>query len=261
MTPATRQKLKADSADRLGMESLENRSPLAVMSSLPAVAVRGEVTAATAPTIQLCECSDTGAKGDGLTNAMTPRFVGTAPPRATVTLALEGGATLGSVKTNTRGAWAFNVRRGSIGEGTQVIRAATRDPSGVETSASTTVTFDRQAPTASIEITGLVSFRVTFSRPVTGFTDRLRGLHFSGQPTGEPAVNLPFTSARLRSFIGRVEFTASPDGRVYDVQLPECPVQSGTFSLRLVAAQSGVVDAVSGNRLVTNAVSATQTVP
>jgi hypothetical protein len=42
--------------------------------------------------------------------------------------------------------------------------------------------------------------------------------------------------------------------------MPELPIQSGKFQLRLNAAQSGVVDAVNGNRLALNASSAEQTV-
>lgn len=247
---------KADSRGRLGMESLENRALMAVVSSMPEVAA-AHTSQTMGLTVQLCSCSDTGLKGDGITAATAPRFTGMATPRSTVTLALEGGDTLGTVKANPRGIWSFISRRVTIPEGSQVIRA-TEAASG--STASTTVTFDRQRPTASIAFTGLDSFRVTFDRPVTGFTDRLRGLYFSGQPDGAPRFNLPFTSARLKSYVGPIEFTASPDGRTYDVRMPELPIQSGTFQLRLVAAPSGVVDAVNGNRLAATALSAEQTV-
>ncbi len=241
---------------RLALETLENRALMAVMSSVPVASSTANV--ASPPTVQLCSCSDTGIKGDGITSAVAPRFTGTAAPRAVVTLSLEGGSTLGTAKANTRGAWSFISRRVTIPEGSQVIRASVN---GVEGSGSTSVTFDRQKPTARLEFTGIDSFRVTFSRPVNGFTSQLRGLSFSGRPEGERPFNLPFTSARLRSFVGRIEVTPSADGRVYDVRLPELPIQSGRFQLRLVASQSGVVDAVNGNRLGASAVSAEQVVP
>ena len=248
---------KADSRGRLGMESLENRALMAVVSSMPEVAAVHTSQMTMGVTVQLCSCSDTGLKGDGITAATAPRFTGMATPRSTVTLALEGGDTLGTVKASPRGMWSFISRRVTIPEGSQVIRA-TEAASG--STASTTVTFDRQRPTASIAFTGLDSFRVTFDRAVTGFTERLRGLYFSGQPDGAPRFNLPFTSARLKSYVGPIEFTASPDGRTYDIRMPDLPIQSGKFQVRLVAAPSGVVDAVNGNRLAATALSAEQTV-
>ena len=248
---------KTDARGRLGMESLENRALMAVVSSMPEVAAVSPMQVTAGPTIQLCTCSDTGVKNDGITSAVAPRFTGMATPRATVTLAVEGGENLGTVRANPRGMWSFISRRVTIPEGVQVIRA-TEAASG--SSASTTVTFDRQKPTASIAFTGLDSFRVTFDRAVTGFTERLRGLYFSGQPDGAPRFNLPFTSAQLRGYVGRIEFTPLSDGRTYDIRMPELPIQSGKFQLRLNAAQSGVVDAVNGNRLALNALSAEQTV-
>ena len=257
MRRSMRRDRKTDARGRLGMESLENRALMAVVSSMPDVAAVSPMQVTAGPTIQLCSCSDTGVKGDGITSSATPRFTGTATPRATVTLAVEGGSTLGVAKANRRGAFSFVSRSVTIPEGVQVIRV-TEAASG--SSASTTVTFDRQKPTASIAFTGLDSFRVTFDRAVTGFTDRLRGLYFSGQPDGAPRFNLPFTSARLRQHVGRIEFTQSSDGRTYDIRMPELPIASGKFQLRLNAAQSGVVDAVNGNRLALNALSAEQTV-
>lgn len=260
MRRSMRRDWKTDARGRLGMESLENRALMAVVSSMPDVAAVSpmQVTAdPTIPTILLCPCSDTGVKGDGITSSTTPRFTGTAAPRATVTLAVEGGETLGTVRANPRGMWSFISRGVTIPEGTQVIRVSEAGSGGT---GSTTVTFDRQKPTASIAFTGLDSFRVTFNRAVTGFTERLRGLYFSGQPDGAPRFNLPFTSAQLKGYVGRIEFTASSDGRTYDIRMPELPIQSGKFQLRLNASQSGVVDAVNGNRLALNALSAEQTV-
>jgi len=262
---------KADARGRLGMETLENRALMAVVSSMPHA---GEVGATQVPNIeltaQLCQCSDTGVPNDNITSATTPRFTGTATPRSTVKLSLEGGAspgmasvsvaeggsTLGTARVNPRGMWSFISRR-TIPEGVQVIRVT---EAGTGRTASTTVTFDRQKPTASIAFTGLDSFRVTFDRAVTGFTERLRGLYLSGRPDGAPRFNLPFTSAQLKRYVGRIEFTPSSDRRTYDIRMPELPIASGKFQLRLVAAQSGVVDAVNGNRLAATALSEWQTV-
>jgi len=248
---------KGNSQGRLGIEGLENRAAMAVVSSVPGVAAPRQVSAASVPTIQLCSCSDSGVKGDGITSAFAPRFTGTAAPLTTVTLALDGGPTLGTVRANGRGAWSFVSRRVTIPEGTQVIRAT---PTNGAAAGTTTVTFDRQRPMSSIEFTGVDSFRVTFDRTVTGFDQRLRGLYVSGRPAGAAAFNLPFTSPRLRGFVGSIEFTESSAGRVYDVRMPELPIRGGTFQLRLIAAQSGVVDAVNGNRLGRDAISTVYTI-
>lgn len=263
---------KADARGRLGMETLENRALMAVVSSMPHA---GEVGATQVPiielTAQLCQCSDTGVPNDNITSATAPRFTGMGTPRSTVTLSLEGGAspgtasvsvaeggrTLGTARVNPRGIWSFISRGVPIPEGVQVIRVT---EAGTGRTASTTVTFDRQKPTASIAFTGLDSFRVTFDRAVTGFTERLRGLYFSGQPEGAPRFNLPFTSAQLKRYVGPIEFTASSDGRTYDIRMPDLTVKPGKYQLRLVAAKSGVVDAVNGNRLAANASSPEQTV-
>lgn len=223
-------------------ESLESRSMMAPLA------------------VALCSCSDTGVKGDGITGAIAPKFTGTATPRATVTLSLEGGQALGRARTNARGAWSFVSPRNRIPDGPQTIRVTTRDSAGLETQASTAVTFDRQRPTASIAFTGIDSFRITFDRPVTGLTSALRGVYFSGRPVGDRPFNLPFTSGTLRRFVGRVEFTPSADGRVYDVRMPELPIASGTYTVRLSASLSRVVDSVTANPLLRDAVSDVYTV-
>lgn len=254
--PTSRGK-KVKSRGRLCLENLEQRALMAVDSSEPDVTAMIAVTTPAAPSVRLCACSDTGVKGDGITAATAPRFTGTATPRATVTLALDGGAMLGTARANARGVWQFISRRVTIPEGTQVIRVS---QVGAEGSAATTVTFDRQKPTATIAFTANDSFRVTFDRPVVGFNQRLRGLEMTVKPVGGARFTLPFTSAQLRQFVGPIELTRSSDGRVYDVRMPNLPIMSGTFQVRLVAAQSNVIDAVNGNRLGANALSLPYTV-
>lgn len=241
-------------ADRLRVESLEPRALMAVVAGVPAAEEAMAFTTAAAPTVQLCSCSDSGVKGDGITNSVAPRFVGTAAPRARVTIQLDGGAPLGTVKANALGRWAFVTRRNAIPDGVQPIKVIARDATGVETQGSTSITVDRAKPTAVIEVTGIDSFRVTFSKAVTGFTSTLRGMTFSGRPEGGAPINLPFTSPQLRRLIGPVVFTPSADGRVYDVSLPEFGPASGTYTLRLSARGSRVVDAVAGNPLAADAV-------
>jgi hypothetical protein len=225
-------------------------------SALRSAPLRVEIRTAPPPppTLDLCRCTDSGVKGDGITNAAAPRFVGTAPAGAVVSLAIEGGASLGRVRADARGNWAFVARRPQVPEGEHVIRATATDIFGNESAAGTAaVTLDRARPTASIEVAGIDSFRVIFSKPVAGFTSALRGMTFSGQPAGAQRINLPFTSPILRQWVGPIVFTSSPDGRVYDVSFPDFGPVSGTYALRLLSRQSGVVDAAAGNLLVGDA--------
>jgi hypothetical protein len=217
------------------------------------VEIRTSATVAPA-TVDLCGCTDSGVKGDGVTNAATPRFVGTAPARAVVNLAVDGGTSLGTTRANARGAWALVARKPVLPDGEYVIRATATDIFGNEAGAGTVAaTIDRAKPTALIEVTGIDSFRVTFSKPVTGFTSALRGMTFSGRPVGGAPISLPFSSPQLRRLVGPVVFTASEGGRVYNISLPEFGPESGTYTLRLAARGSSVVDAVAGNALAADA--------
>ena len=208
-------------------------------------------TAAPVPvTLDLCRCTDSGVKGDRITNAVAPRFVGTAPAGAVVSLGIEGGASLGSVRADARGAWALAARRPLVPEGHHLVRATTTDIFGNQSAAgSVAITIDRSRPTVAIEVTGIDSFRAIFSKPVTGFTSALRGMTFSGQPVGAQRIALPFSSPQLRQWVGPIVFVPSADGRVYDVSFPDFGPPSGSYTLRLLARASGVVDAAAGNPL------------
>ena len=208
-------------------------------------------TSAPAPaTLDLCLCTDSGVKGDRITNSVAPRFVGTAPAGAVVSLDIEGGGSLGSVRADARGTWALVARGPMMPQGHHLVRASATDTFGNQSAAgSVAVTIDRSRPTAAIEVTGIDSFRVIFSKPVTGFTSALRGMTFSGQPIGGQRIALPLTSPQLRQWVGAIVFVPSADGRVYDVSFPDLGPVSGTYTLRLLARESGVVDAAAGNPL------------
>ncbi len=201
-------------------------------------------------TLDLCPCTDSGVKGDRITSAVVPRFVGTAPAGAVVSLSIEGGPSLGGVRADARGTWALVASRPLVPEGRHLVRAIATDIFGNQSPAgSVAVTIDRSRPTAAIEVTGIDSFRVSFSKPVAGFTSALRGMTFSGQPVGAQRIALPFTSPQLRQWVGAIVFVPSADGRVYDVSFPDFGPVSGTYTLGLGARASGVVDAAAGNPL------------
>jgi len=237
-----------------GVHSIQAQADGSTRLSRPLKIEIRTVASAATPSVSLCSCTDSGVKGDGVTNAVAPRLVGTAPSRAAVSLAIQGGAPLGTVKASPRGQWAFIARGNALPEGTHVIQATATDVFGNQTGVgTTTLTIDRQRPTAAIAVTGIDSFRVTFDRPVTGFDRTLRGMSFSGRPEGERAFNLPFTSPRLRNSVGPIVVTPSGDGRIYDVSFPEFGPSSGEYTLRLSARSSRIVDAVAGNSLASDA--------
>lgn len=217
----------------LGVETLETRALLAAT-----------------PTIRLCECADTGAKGDDVTYAATPRFTGTATPRAQLTLALEGGATLGTARANAFGEWEFVARRVRIPDGLQTIRITEKGPDGNPAGTATTaVTFDRAKPTVSIVSTGINTFRVAFSQPVTGFGNDFKGFVLTGRPTGARAFTVPLSSPQVRELLGEIVITPDSDGKSYELRIPGDPIPSGIYTLRLNGARSGIMASVSGARM------------
>jgi len=219
----------------LGVEALESRALLAAT-----------------PTIRLCECADTGVKDDGITYAATPRFKGTATPRAQLTLALDGGATLGLARANAFGEWEFTARKVRVPDGIQTIRITEKGPDGSPTgTATTTVTFDRAKPTASITRDGN-TFSVDFSQAVTGFNGELNGLVLSGRPIGSRPFTVALSSQRVRAMLGDIQFTPQPNGTTYVIQILGQPIPAGTYTLRLNAMRSGIMASVSGARLTAN---------
>ena len=217
---------------QLGVESLETRAMLAAT-----------------PTIRLCECADTGAKNDGITYAATPRFTGTATPRAQLTLALESGVALGSARANAFGEWEFTARRVRVPDGLQTIVVTEKGPDGNPAgSATTVVNFDRARPRATIASLGDNTFRVTFSQPVTGFTSELKGLVLSGRPAGSRPFSVPLSSPRIREMLGEIEFT-QPSSSTYEIRIPGEPIPPGIYTLRLNALRSGIMASGSGARM------------
>lgn len=223
---------------RLSVETLEHRAMLAAT-----------------PTIGLCECADTGAKGDGITYAVAPRFTGTATPRAQLTLALEGGSPLGTARANAFGEWEFVSRRVRIPDGVQTIRITEKGPDGAPAGTATTVvTFDRAKPTVAISSTGINTFRIAFSQPVTGFTSELKGLVLSGRPAGAPAFTVPLSSPQVRGLLGEIDVTPLPDGKSYELRIPGDPIPSGIYTIRLNGLRSGIMSSTSGARMTNNMV-------
>ena len=127
--------LAADLADGLhnltatATDAAGNTSP-----SSPALALLIDTAAPAAPAgLALDPGSDSGTKGDGVTNIAAPVLVGAAEPGSTVTL-FDGGAGLGSALANGAGQWSFT-SPGLI-EGAHSLSATATDVAGNVSSAS-----------------------------------------------------------------------------------------------------------------------------
>ncbi len=141
--------------------------------------------------LAIASASDSGAKGDGLTNVATPVITGTGAVGNTVTLYDTNGVTvLGTGLVDDSGHWS--ITSSTLGSGAHSLTTRQVNPAGTSsaTSAALNVKVDTAAPTVAIalakeELASGASTNVTFtfSEAVTGFglDDLTIG---SGQVTG-----------------------------------------------------------------------------
>ena len=95
----------------------------------------------------LMGASDSGLKGDNLTNKTTPNFTGTAEASSTITLYdTDGSTVLGTSTANGMGKWTITTSK--LTEGQHMVSAKATDTAGNVSSASSklTVTIDTTAP-------------------------------------------------------------------------------------------------------------------
>ena len=202
-----------------------------------------EARAMLAVTVGLKPASDSGAKGDLLTNVVKPVLVGSAAPKTVVSILVDN-TPIGTVKAGGTGAWTF-AKLPRLADGTHVVSAVTADGT-----ATANVKIDTQKPTATIayDNTQLDRVTVTLSKPVSGLT--ASAFRLSGRPVGLPAfANIALTDAKLKPYIGAsgVTLTPSQDGMTYTVSCPDLALYSGSYTLTL-AKNPKIVDAA-GNAL------------
>ena len=100
---------------------------LSASDSNTSVVVR-DVTPPAAPTgLALAPASDSGAKGDDITNVIRPTITGTAEPGSTVTLD-DGTTQLGTAAVAADGTWSFTT--GALADGTHNLAAVATDAAG-----------------------------------------------------------------------------------------------------------------------------------
>ncbi|MGL6047647.1 MAG: beta strand repeat-containing protein, partial [Vogesella sp.] len=108
--------------------------PLVIDTSKPAL------------TAQLDPASDSGAKGDGITNDNTPTIMGTGEPGNTITVTTPSGETL-TTTVKPDGSWSVTPTQ-PLPEGSVNLQVTATDPAGNTTNASVPLTIDTAVPNA-----------------------------------------------------------------------------------------------------------------
>ncbi|MBL1407548.1 MBG domain-containing protein [Sphingobacterium faecale] len=99
------------------------------------------------PTISLADASDSGIKGDGISNVSTPTFIGVTEANATVTLwDTDGTTVLGTATADGSGSWSITTA--ALSPGVHIIRVRATDQAGnTGDEATFSYTLDTTAPT------------------------------------------------------------------------------------------------------------------
>lgn len=223
----------------IGIEALEQRMALTA-----------------APTIGLTAASDTGVRGDGITQLARPVFAGTATAKAIVYVYADGtsvdGTLLGVTKANARGTWllATPVSKG-LAAGEHVLQAYAAGPDKLlSTATSFKVTIDPIRPTA------LISYDPDYSatpggnptgRVTLAFSEPVRGVRIGNVYFTDPVLNfsVPLNSPALKPYVGTIAMTQLSD-RSYAFTPSVRALAPGSYTL--IFRKTGVTD-LAGNPL------------
>lgn len=209
------------------------------------------------PTIGLDARSDSGFKGDRITSVTAPVLSGRGQPGAVVLLSstsVAGGA-MQRIAVNARGNWSYPVP--ALANGQHAFTARSQNVFGGESAGTAlTITVDTVRPTVvgMRYVADVNEVEVEFSAPVRGVD--VGDFRISAPEYG--INNVPLTDRRIVANVGRITVNDVAGGRVYRLRMANPDVIGGTFTMRLLAAKSGIVATSSGNALlVDNAVSVT----
>jgi ELWxxDGT repeat protein len=134
--------------------------------------------------------TDTGVPGDGITSDTTPTLTGTAEPGSVVQV-FDGPTALGTTTAGAGGNWQFTTPAQADGPHPFTATATDVAANTSNPSAAFTVTVDTTGPTAAVTPAAgqldptnasPITFTVTFSEPVTGFT--AAGIDLSASSVG-----------------------------------------------------------------------------
>jgi len=240
--PAGRRIVSAQAVDAEGNFGPRSR-PLTV-----AVITAGPAS----PTIGLDARSDSGAKGDRLTNVTSPLISGVAPAGSRVVVTVDGGSDI-PVRVGTRGAWSF---RPVVANGPHTITAQAENVAGLRSTLATyTVTIDSLKPTASLTyIEADMEVEVRFSKAVSGVGPG--AFRVRGEVDGR-RFDLPMNDRRVVASTGGFSVSqVDADGMVYRIRMNHHEMMGGTYSIT-TSPNSGIIDRAGNSLLNTSEVSAT----
>ena len=233
--PPGRHAISAQAIDKNGNFGLRSSAlPVELITSAPA-----------APTVGLNPRSDSGTLGDHLTNVVRPRIGGIAPAGSKVFVSVNGASY--TPVTPVRGGWG--TWPAPFANGTQTITAYSENVAGLRSSLTTySFTVDSVKPTATLTFVAAENeVEVRFSRPVSGVDAgdfRVSGM-FAGR-----SFDLPLNSRQVVQATGGFGVTQKDaDGMVYRIRMNQPEIFGGTYTIRIVAAGSGIFDKVARNPL------------
>ena len=178
--------------------------------------------------------------------APTVGISGAAPAGSKVFVSVNGGSSYTPV-TPLRGRW--ETWPAPFSNGSQTIDAYSENVAGLRSSLTTySFTVDTVKPTAMLTFVDADNeVEVRFSRPVSGVDTgdfRVAGM-FAGRP-----FDLPLNSRQVVQITGGFSVTQrDADGMVYRIRMNQPEIFGGTYTIRIVAAGSGIFDKVARNPL------------
>jgi len=240
--PAGRHTVSAQAFDAEGNFGPRSRAlTVSVITARPA-----------SPTIGLDSRSDSGAKGDRLTNITSPLISGVAPAGSRVVVTVDGGSGI-PLRVGTRGAWSF---RPVVADGPHTITAQAENVAGLRSPPTTyTLTIDSLRPTASLTyVEADMEVEVRFSRAVSGVTPG--AFRVRGEVDGR-RFDLPMNDRRVVAITGGFSVSqVDADGMVYRIRMSHHEMMGGTYSIT-TSPNSGIIDRAGNSPLNTPEVSAT----
>jgi len=204
------------------------------------------VTAApAAPTVGLQAASDSGAKGDGITNVKTPVLAGIAPAGSRVILQIDGGSERVVVAART-GAWSLKAP--ALADGRHTVSVRSENVVGLRSDSTTfEFTIDSVRPMAKLDfLTVENQVEVTFSRAVRGLT--LGHFVVSGNLGGRPGA-LPLNHRSVVAATGGFILepkAGAPAGTVFRIRSVSGEAFGGNYRISLTVPRAGIVETVSG---------------
>lgn len=232
---AGRHAISAQATNAEGVAGVRSRS----------LAVEVITAAPSAPTVGLQSASDSGAKGDGITNVKTPVLAGFAPAGSRVILQIDGGAERVAVAGRT-GAWSLKAP--ALADGSHSVSVRSESVVGLRSEATTfTFTIDSVRPMAKLEfLTVENQVEVTFSRAVRGLS--LGHFVVSGNLGGRPGA-LPLNHRNVVAATGGFVLEpkpGAPAGTVFRIRSVNGEAFGGDYRISLTVPRAGIVETESG---------------